>query len=133
MLDVNKILNELKRNNYAKVFYFVPCGRFASNSDFEITIPTLNGNHPFDFYISSMQADEFLINGNGDIVPVDNFYATEEDCDAYVESTYDSHIRFPVGARTVCPSLGECFHSRDEIEAVGFYLCNKYDGEVLMK
>lgn len=133
MLDVNKILNELKHNNYAKVFYFIPCSAFDSNSDFEITIPTLNGNRPFNFFISSMQADEFVINGTSNITPVDSFYATEEECDAYVESNYDSYGRFPIGTITVCPSLAEFFHTRDEAEGVGFYLCNKYNGKVLMK
>ena len=100
MLDVNKVLKEVKQNSYAKVFYFVPCGTFDSNGDFEITIPTLNGNRPFVFYISSMKADEFVINGTGDIIPVDSFYATEESCDAYVESNYDSYGQFPIGSIT---------------------------------
>jgi hypothetical protein len=133
MLDVNKILEEVKQNSYAKVFYFIPCGAFDSNSDFEITIPTLNGNRPFNFYISSMKADEFVINSSSDIIPVDEFYAQEEDYNAYVESNYDSYGRFPVGAITTCPSLVEFFHTRDEAEGVGFYLCNKYNGKVLMK
>lgn len=132
MLDVNKILEEVKQNSYAKVFYFVPCGTFDSNSDFEITIPTLNGNRPFNFYISSMQADEFVINNSGNIVPVD-VYANDEGCEAYVESNYDKYDYFPVGAITVCPSLAEFFHTRDEAEGVGYYLCNKYNGKVLMK
>lgn len=133
MLDVNKVLKEVKQNSYAKVFYFIPCGTFDSNGDFEITIPTLNGNRPFVFYISSMKADEFVINGTGDIIPVNSFYATEESCDAYVESNYDSYGQFPVGSVTVCPALVEFFHTRDEAEGVGYYLCNKYNGKVLMK
>lgn len=132
MLDVNKILEEVKQNSYAKVFYFIPCSTFDSNSDFEITIPTLNGNRPFNFYISSMQADEFVINNSGNIVPVD-VYANDEGCEAYVESNYDKYDYFPVGAITVCPSLAEFFHTRDEAEGVGYYLCNKYNGKVLMK
>lgn len=133
MLDVNKVLKEVKQNSYAKVFYFIPCSTFDSNGDFEITIPTLNGNRPFVFYISSMKADEFVINGTGDIIPVDSFYATEESCDAYVESNYDSYGQFPIGSITVCPALVEFFHTRDEAEGVGYYLCNKYNGKVLMK
>lgn len=133
MLDVNKILEEVKQNSYANVFYFIPCGTFDSNSDFEITIPTLNGNRPFNFYISSMKADEFVINNSGNIVPVDGFYANDEECEAYVESNYDKYDYFPVGAITVCPSLVEFFHTRDEAESVGYYLCNKYNGKVLMK
>lgn len=133
MLDVNKVLKEVKQNSYAKVFYFVPCNAFDSNSDFEITIPTLNGNRPFNFYISSMRANEFVINGTGDIIPVDSFYAVEESCDAYVESNYDSYGQFPIGSITICPALAEFFHTRDEAEGVGFYLCNKYNGKVLMK
>lgn len=133
MLDVNKILEEVKQNGYAKVFYFIPCGTFDSNSGFEITIPILNGNHPFNFYISSMQADEFIINGKGNIIPVDSFYAQENDCSAYVESNYDCYRRFPVGTIIACPSLTEFFHTRDEAEGVGYYLCNKYNGKVLMK
>lgn len=133
MLDVNKILEEVKQNSYAKVFYFIPCGAFDSNSDFEITIPTLNGNRPFNFYISSMRADEFVINETGDIRPVDGFFAQEEDCYAYVESNYDCYGRFPIGSITTCPSLAEFFHTRDEAEGVGYYLCNKYNGKVLIK
>ena len=131
MLDVNKIFKELKQNSYAKVFYFIPCG--TSNSDFEITIPTINGNRPFNFYISSMQADEFVINGTGNIIPVDSFYATDEFCNAYVEVNYEKYDYFPIGSITACPSLAEFFHTRDEAEGVGYYLCNKYNGKVLIK
>lgn len=133
MLDVNKVLEEVKQNSYAKVFYFIPCDTFDSNGDFEITIPTLNGNRPFVFYISSMKADEFVINSSGNIVPVDGFYANDEECEAYVESNYDSYGHFPIGSITMCPVLAEFFHTRDEAEGIGFYLCNKYNGKVLMK
>ena len=134
MLDVNKILEEVKQNSYAKVFYFIPCGTFDSNSDFEITIPALNGNRPFNFYISSMQADEFIIDGTGNIIPVNEFHAQEENCNAYMEANYDKYNYFPIGSITTCPSLAEFFHTRDEAEGVGFMLISPdYSVEELLK
>ena len=50
-----------------------------------------------------------------------------------MEANYDKYDYFPIGSITTCPSLAEFFHTRDEAEGVGYYLCNKYNGKVLMK
>ena len=131
MLDANKVLRELKENGYVKVFYFVPCDIHDTNADFKIVAPKLNGNRPFSFYISQMKADEFVIHSDGNVVPLDSTFIQEEECGGYIESTLSDHGRFPIGIRGVCPSLFECFHTFNEAEGVAFYLCNRYNGEIL--
>ena len=86
------------------------------------------------YYIITNSKQEVINNdGTGNIIPVNEFYAQEENCNAYMEANYDKYDYFPIGSITTCPSLAEFFHTRDEAEGVGYYLCNKYNGKVLMK
>lgn len=125
MLDTMKIVEALQKGKECTVYYFMPCGE--KNAEYTIS---LNQKNKIYFYINSITTDTFRINCNGEAEPLDECYSEGEGV-YWISSASDQFAYFPIGSYKDCPTLYECFHSRNEAEGVASYLCNKYNGRVL--